>query len=146
MGPKIYIAYFGSAALDLVQKHNKKCTVGGLHERTRTHRVFILVSMILNGRGVFSLCFFSQTNRTPEVQVIVGFLEVLASCGEKVRVWWYHNSVQPARKEERECETNVSREKGLKDPEPVRFKYVAESAEGKSQTSYEENVSTPGWT
>jgi len=104
--------------------------------------VFILVLMIL----IFSLCFFSQTNRTPEIQVIVGFLEVLASCGEKVRVWWYHNAVQPARKKERECETNVSCEKGLKNPEPVGFKYVAESSEGKSQTSCEESFSAPGWT
>ena len=145
MGSKIYIAYSGPTAPNLVQKHNKKSTFGGLHERTQTHRVFILVLIIPNGRGVFSLCFFSQTNRTPEIQMIVGFLKVLASCGEKVRVWWHYNAVQPARKEKRKCEANVSCEKGLKDPEPVRFKYVAESAEGKSQTGYEENVSASGW-
>ena len=146
MGPKVYIAFPEPTALDLVQKHNKKSTVDGLHEHTRTHRVFILVLMIPNGRGVFSLCFFSQTNRTPEIQVIIGFLEVLASCGEKFRVRRHHDAVQPARKQEHECETNVPCKKGLKDPEPVRFKYVAESAEGKSQTSCEESVSAPGWT
>lgn len=88
--------------------------------------------LIPNAREVFSLCFFSQTNRTPEIQVIVGLLEVLASCGEKFRVRRYHDAVQPARKKEYECETNVSCEKGLKNPEPVRFKYVSESAKGKS--------------
>jgi len=71
-------------------------------------------------------------NRTPEIQVIVGFLEVLPSCFEKFGVRRYHNAVQPAWKKEHECETNVSCEKRLENPEPVGFEYVAESAEGKS--------------
>lgn len=81
------------------------------------------------------LRFFSQAIRTPEVQVIVCFLEVLAPYSENVGVRRYHDAVQPARKEKEERETNVSCEKGLKDPECVRFEYVSEKAEGQSKTS-----------
>jgi len=135
VGPKIYIVYSEPTTLDLVRKHTKESTVDGSHERTLTHRVFVLALIILSGRQVFSFCFLSQMNRTPEIQVVISFFEILASCGEKFRVRRYHNAVQPARKKEPECETNVSCEKGLKDPEPVRFKYVSESAEGKSNPS-----------
>ena len=64
--------------------------------------------------------------------MVIRFLEVLAPCREKFGVRRHHDAVQPGGKKKRECEANVSREKGLKDPERVRFEYVAENAEGES--------------
>lgn len=98
--------------------------------------------MISNGREVFSLCFFSQVSCTPEIHVIIRFLEVLAPHSEDFRVWRYHNTVQPGRKKKHERETDVSCEKRLKDPECVRFEYVAEDAEGESETSCDAGVSS----
>ena len=96
---------------------------------------FVLVVIIANSRKVFSLRFFSQTSRTPEIQVIICFLEVLASCSENPRVRRYHDAVHPGRKKDRECETNVSRENGLKNPERLRFEDISENAEGQNKAS-----------
>lgn len=99
--------------------------------------------LVPNHRKVLVFGLFSHANRTPEVQMIVRFLEVLAPCGEKLRVGRHHDAVQPARKKKQECETYVSCKKGLKNPECMRFKYVSEKAEGQSETSCDSVVSSP---
>lgn len=97
--------------------------------------------VIPKSREVLFLRFFSQANRTPEIQVIVRFLEELAPGGEKRRVRRYHDAVHPGREKKQKCETNVSREKGLKDPERVRFKYVSENGEGRNKASCDVGIS-----
>ena len=66
--------------------------------------------------------------------MIIRFLEVLAPGSEKPRVRRYHDTVHPGREKEREREANVSCEKGLKNPECLRVKYVAEKAESRDKT------------
>ena len=97
--------------------------------------------VVRNGREVLLLRFFSQTNCAPETQVIVRVLEELTPGSEKSRVWGYHNAVHPGRKKEQECETNVPREKGLKNPERLRVECVAKNAEGRNKTSCGAGVS-----
>ena len=104
--------------------------------------MLFLVVVIGKSREVLLLRFFGQANRTPEIQVIVRFLEELAPGGEKRRIRRYHDAVHPGREKKQKCETNVSREKGLKNPERVRFKCVSENGEGRNKASCDVGIST----
>ena len=85
---------------------------------------------------------FSHANRTPEIQMIVRFLKVFASCGEELRVGRHHDAVQPAREEKQECKADVSCEKSLKNPECMRFEDVSQNSKGQSETSCDLVVSS----
>ena len=100
------------------------------------------MGLVVNSGEVLVLRFFSHANGTPEVQVVVRFLEVLAPYGEKLRVGRDHDAVKPAWKKKKEGKADVPREKGLKDPEGVRLKYVSEEAKGQGETSCDLVVSS----
>jgi len=107
-----------------------------LQECTRTHRALVLVvEVVPNSTKVLVFRFFSHANRTPEIQVIICFLEVFAPCGEKLRVRRYHDTVKPTWKKKQKCKADVSCEKCLKNPEHMRLKYISKKAEGQSKTS-----------
>ena len=103
--------------------------------------VLVLLAFIPNARKVLLLRFFCQTNRAPEIQVVIRFLEVLAPDGEKCRVRRHHDAVRPGREKDHERETNVSCEKCLKNPERLRVKCIAEKAEGRNKTGCDVGVS-----
>lgn len=92
------------------------------------------MGLVLDSGKVLVFRFFSHANGTPEVQMIVRFLEVLAPYGEKLRVGRDHYAVEPAREKKEEGKTDVSCEKSLKNPEGVRLEYVSEEAEGQGET------------
>ena len=101
------------------------------------------MAFVPNGCKVLLLRFFGQTNRAPEIQVVIRFLEVLAPCSEKPRVRRYHDAVQPGREKYYEREANISCKKGLKNPERLRVECIAEQAECRNKTSCGVGVSFP---
>lgn len=138
MDSKIYdVSTNPAAAVDIVGVKNTACyrILSRLRECTRSHRVFLLVSFVPDICKVLVLCFLGHVNGTPEAQVIICFLEVLAPRSEQLRIRRYHDAVQPTRKKKQERNTDVSREEGLKDPECVRLKYISKKAKGQGESS-----------
>ena len=144
MGSKIYVVPSDPTALGIYISF-KTSYRGTIHRRshksTPTVRVLVLVAVIRNSHKVLFLRLFSQTNRAPEIQVIIRFFEILAPGSEKTRVRGHYDAVHPRREKEQKRETNVSREKGLENPERSRVKYVTEEAEGRNETSCHVRVS-----
>ena len=100
---------------------------------TRTPRDPVPAILVRNTRKVLMLRLLGHSNGTPKIQVIVCFFKVFGPSSEKPRIRRYHDAINPAWKENQKHKTDVSREKGLKNPERVRVKYVSEKAKGQNK-------------